>query len=165
MKTCFRRHVPKFERGSAAVEAALIIPFILVPLLLFVFLFGRYFWYYTVAQKAVHDAMLVMAQSQLSDVKSQGAKNLGVDIINRELSDIDSETLATLSTTINCGYAVPANSSNIQFINCNATATPKFVQASVVMVVNDPLLGRFFQSEGLPIWVTASSRYVGYMIR
>ncbi|MDT1837773.1 pilus assembly protein, partial [Acinetobacter baumannii] len=42
------------ERGSAAVEAAIVLPalilFLAVPLFL-----ARIFWYYSVAEKAAHD--------------------------------------------------------------------------------------------------------------
>jgi hypothetical protein len=87
MKNICRHIALKGQRGSAAAQAALIIPLILVPLLAFVLLLGRYFWYFTVAQKAVHDTVLALATSSPADVRSNAASGLVRTILSMKVTD------------------------------------------------------------------------------
>lgn len=154
------------QDGSVAVEAAIIITLILVPLLAFILFFGRYFWYYTVAQKALHDATLSMASLPLADVRNGGAKALAQNIIDWELGDLDETTRSTVAASITCWYRFPANAVNLTEFGCNnATLTPVDVRASLIMTVSDPFLAPFTGPvaglDGLPIIAQVSMRYVG----
>jgi hypothetical protein len=166
MRHLFPRLARKSERGSVAVEAAVCIGFILIPVLAIVLLLGRYFWYYTVAQKAAHDAALYMASSPLSEIKStKGAAGLASDIIGWETGDLDASASATLTPTVLCGYKL-GFSSDTQWLNCSGALTPVGVRTGVVMTVTDPFLSpvtnAIWGSDGVPIVAIASMNYVGH---
>jgi len=157
---------PRRQDGSVAVEAALIIALILVPLMAFILLFGRYFWYYTVAQKAVHDATLYMASAPLADIRSSGAPGLANHIIQSETADMDQTTRSTLGPTTECWFRFPANAPYLTPLACTtATMTPVLVRTSVSMTVVDPFLAPMTASltgsDGLPIIAQSTMRYVG----
>lgn len=154
------------QEGAVAVEAALTISLILVPILAFVLFFGRYFWYYTVAQKAVHDATLAMASLPLVNIRAGDAENLAASIMRWETEDIDDTTLATFAPAVDCWYRFPASATYLTRFNCsNATLVPVEVRASVIMTVTDPFLSPFTGSvlgvDGIPIIAQVSMRYVG----
>ena len=155
----------KRQDGSVAVEAALVISLILVPLIAFILLFGRYFWYYTMAQKAVHDATLFMASAPLTDIRSNAAKGLSEKIMNWELSDMDDATLATVGPTTECWYRFPASAPYLTPLSCASTMVPVLVRTSVLMTVSDPFLPKMTEAllggEGLPIIAQSTVRYVG----
>jgi Flp pilus assembly protein TadG len=165
MKNICRRIALKRQRGSAAVEAAVIIPLILVPLLAFVLLLGRYFWYYTVAQKAVHDGVLALATSSLADVRSNAASGLALQIIRNETADLDAATASTLGVTTECWFRVPANSAFVSPFACSTNASLAIVRTSVSMTVTDPFLsgitGPVLGTDGLTIMTGVTMRYVG----
>lgn len=166
MTHCSVRLVRKSESGAVAVEAAVCIAFILVPVLAFVLLSGRFFWYYTVAQKAVHDAALSMASATSLEIKSsRGAAGLANDIIMSETSDLDAETSSTLGITVLCGYK-DQFSSDPQFFNCYASTTPPMaVRTGLTMTVSDPffspITNSVFGADGISIRTGATTTYVG----
>lgn len=153
------------QRGSVAVEAALITIFILLPLFAFILFFGRYFWYYTAAQKAVHDATLYLASAPLADVRSNNAATLGEEIIMNELSDIDHNALSTKTLVVVCFYRIPASSTFLSVFPCGINVTPVSVRASLSITVSDPFLAPFtgpiVGADGLVILAGATMRYVG----
>lgn len=156
----------KREHGSVAIEAAVCIAFILVPVMAFVLLFGRYFWYYTVAEKAVHDAAIYMANAPLSEIKStKGSAGLANDIIAWETADLDAGTSATLAPTVLCGYKIGV-STDIQWLTCNASYTPVGIRTGLVMTVTDPFLSpvtnAIWGTDGIPIGAIANLSYVGH---
>lgn len=157
---------PKRQDGSVAVEAAVVISLVLVPLMAFILLFGRYFWYYTVAQKAVHDGALFMATAPLVDIRSFAASGLATTVINSETGDMDEGTHSTLGSTTECWYRIPATSPFLQPFACNqGAAPPSMVRTSVVLAVSDPFFTPLTESllGGAPLYITAqaSVRYVG----
>lgn len=154
------------QDGSVAVEAALIISLVLVPLLAFILFFGRFFWYYTVAQKATHDAALVMTSAPIVDIRSFGASTLALGVITSETADLDDGTLATLGTTTECWYRIPANSPFLQPFACsNAGANPVMVRTSALMQVSDPFFAPLTEillgGASLQISAQSTVRYVG----
>lgn len=165
MKNICNRIGLKRQRGSAAVEAALIIPLILVPLLAFVLFLGRYFWYYTVAQKAVHDGALAMATSSPADIKSNAASGLALQIIRDETADLDETTTSTLGFTAECWFRVPANSPFVSSYPCSTNASLAMVRMNLSMTVTDPFLsgvtGPVLGTDGLTIMTGVTMRYVG----
>ncbi len=128
------------QSGSVAVEAALVTTFILLPLFAFILFFGRYFWYYTAAQKAVHDATLYLASAPLVDVRSNNAAAFTEGIIESGLSDIDQATRSTKSLLIVCFYRIPANSRLPVSFPLRLNSTPVQVRAGLSITVSDPFL-------------------------
>lgn len=153
------------QKGSVAVEAALVTTFILLPLFAFILFFGRYFWYYTAAQKAVHDATLYLASAPLADVRSSSAAALTEGIIGSGLSDIDQTTLSTKSLLIICLYRIPANAPFLSAFPCSINSTPVQVRAGLSLTVSDPFLAPFTRpivgTDGITILAGATMRYVG----
>lgn len=164
MKTCFRHTARRFQRGVVAVEAAVIITLVLLPLLASCLFLGRYFWYYTVAQKAAHDAALYMSHAPLIEIKAPGtpAVVLANYIISAETADMDPST-ATYPTAI-CEYKTNANASPI-WMNCNGIYTPLRIRAGVAMSVSDPfftaITWAFTNGEPIPISTDATMNYNG----
>lgn len=152
------------QQGSVAIEAALSIAFILVPLLAFILLFGRYFWYYNAAQKAAHDAALYLAVAPLTDIRSNDAGNLANVIMDSGLDDMDQLTVATKGQSAFCLY--PTAYPNVLMpLSCATNARPAAVRATISITVNDPFLAPFtepvFGYEGLPITAAATLPYAG----
>lgn len=156
MRRSFRSVPRRREEGSVAVEAGICLGFILVPLIAFVFLFGKFFWYYTVAQKAVHDSTLYLAAAPLSELKSQAALSLANHIVSKEIADLDAET--TIEPSFNCGYRISPNFPDLAFGNCSANSTPDAVQTFAIMTVPMPF---YFFSESIRLVPIASMSYVG----
>lgn len=163
MRYVSRRAISRNQKGSVAIEAALTISFILVPLLFFVLLFGRYFWYYTVAQKAAHDASLYLATAPVADITSNNAREIARTIMADSLADIDATTRSTESFDMFCLFPTPYP--GIISPNFCSAGRPAAVKASILMTVNDPFLSPITESvvghEGLPISAGVTLPYVG----
>ena len=137
MKRSIRHHPRQPQEGAVAVEAAVCISLILVPLLFFVFAFGRFFWHYTVVQKAVHDATLYMAKAPISEVRSGAASKMANFIIASETADLDSGT--TVAPWSQCGFRVNGSSFYLAIGSCdNQNAVPFAVQINAFMTVPNP---------------------------
>jgi hypothetical protein len=164
MKTPLRRAARRFEDGSVAIEAAVSISFILLPLLALCFFFGRYFWYYTVAQKAVHDAALYMSRAPLIEIKAAGspAAALASSIIVAETADLGA--IAAVTPTTICEYQSSPTATPSWF-TCSGQYAPRRVKTGVALSVTDPffLPVTWFITKGedLPILVEATIPYAG----
>lgn len=142
------------------VTAAICIAVILVPLLFFIFSFGRFFWHYTVVQKAVHDATLYMAKAPLSEVRSGEATRMANFIIERETAELDSAT--RVAPWSQCGYRVNANSFYMGFGGCdNPNAVPFAVQTNAFMTVSDPFYFGSNQSGEIQFLLITTMRHAG----
>jgi Flp pilus assembly protein TadG len=71
MNTSLRK-LPRRLRGGVAVEFAILLVTVLPPLLAGVLFFGRYFWHYTVAEKAARDAARFLAAASPVEFKTTG---------------------------------------------------------------------------------------------
>lgn len=123
------------QYGSAAVELALCMTLILVPLLFWIMLLGKFFWYYTATQKAVHNAALYMASAPIVEIRSGGAGTLALNIIAKETSDFDSTT--TIVPSVLCAYKF-GNTNIIVWTPCSGTTTPIAVQAAIELTIESP---------------------------
>lgn len=142
---------PRWQRqdGSVAVEAALAIALILVPLLTFILLFGRYYWYYSATQKAVHDATLAIANLPLADIRNGRAEELAMRIINWETEDFDATTRSTRFPTFDCLFRFPANAVVLSRFNCATPGmTPVMIRTSLTVMVDDPFISPMLASAG-----------------
>jgi Flp pilus assembly protein TadG len=158
MKRFPRSFARQSQEGSVAVEAAVCIALILVPLLFFVYSFGKFFWHYTVVQKALHDATLYMAKAPLGEVRSGAATQLASSIIESETADLDSQTKIT--SWSQCGFKVNNSSFFMIFGNCNTQNAPFAVQTNAFMTVPDPF---YFGNSGneINLTLTATMRHAG----
>jgi hypothetical protein len=160
MKRPFPFATRQSQEGAVAVEAALCMAFVLVPLLFFILLFGKFFWYYTAAQKAIHDATLYMASAPLSEVRSRHAEQLARDIMTQETEDFDLAT--TTEPSIDCGYK---SGSTIRFRDCLTTGTPVAMQATIMLTVPHPFFlpisNTATLSDSISIFIGSEMPYVG----
>ncbi|CAH0215423.1 hypothetical protein SRABI118_02089 [Massilia sp. Bi118] len=156
MKRPFKYISRQRQEGSVAVEAAVCIALVLAPLILFIFVFGRFFWYYTAVQKAIHDATLYLASAPLSEIKSPAALNLASDILARETADLSPDT--TIESAFNCGYKISPNFPDLAFSNCSGSTTPDAVQTFAIVSFPMPF---FSESESIQIRPIAVMAYVG----
>lgn len=140
------------------MEAAVCIALILAPLLFFVFSFGKFFWHYTVVQKALHDATLYMAKAPLGEVRSGAATQLASSIIESEMADLDSQTIVT--SWSQCGYKVNNSSFFMIFGSCNNPNTPFAVQTNAFMTIPNPF---YFGNSGndIQFTLTTTMRHAG----
>lgn len=153
------------ERGSVAVEFALVLPTILIPLLAATLYFGRFFWHYTVAEKAAHDAARFLASASPTDLKIQ-VPNGEAYIVNAAKAIAQAE-IAELK---------PGSGSPLVYVYCDAgpclpyktTPLPQIVSVYVVMSVEDPFfspISSLFNLDAGPLAVqidaTGRSDYVG----
>jgi hypothetical protein len=109
-----RRHA---ERGSVAIEAALVLPFLLLFLAVPLF-FARVFWYYSVAQKAAHDAARFLASASQVEMQTLGPDDADAPVatlaraIALAESDeirpvLDARTIVMQCDLSQCGWGVP----------------------------------------------------------
>lgn len=163
MKYLSRPVISRNQRGSVAIEAALTMGFILIPLLCFVLFFGRYFWYYTIAQKTAHDAALYLATAPLADTTSKQASEIAEMIINDGLGDIDQTTRSESGYATYCLFATPYP--GVVSPSLCSDGRPVAVKAQISMKVSDPFLSPITSSvigyEGLPIKAGVTLPYVG----
>jgi Flp pilus assembly protein TadG len=161
MKPYFRPLKRQSQEGSVAVEAAVCIAFILVPLVFFIFSFGRLFWHYTVVQKAVHDASLYMAKAPMDEVRSGAAKTVAEFIIAQEIADLDPGTKVVPVTQ--CGFRSNQNTPFIStFTACDtANLVPFGVQAFAVMTVANPFYFGNNDSDEITFLNTSTMRHAG----
>jgi len=160
MKYSFRSLVRQSQEGSVAVEAAICIAFILAPLLAFIFLFGKFFWHYTIAQKALHDATLYMAKAPLAEVKTGDATKVANFIMRSETAEIDAGT--TLAPWAQCGFRVNTASFYMVYGSCdNTSGVPFAVQTNAFLTLPDPF---YFGTSGrgtIQFTLTTTMRHAG----
>jgi Flp pilus assembly protein TadG len=117
MKTSSLRLRRKSERGSIAMEAALVLPILILFLAVPLF-FARVLWYYSVAQKAAHDATRFLATATNVEMMTLGADDgdapvaaLAKSIVLAETDEIrpvlDARTIVVQCDLSQCGWAVP----------------------------------------------------------
>lgn len=154
-----RRHAigRQAQAGAVAVEAAFCMAFILLPLFAFVFIFGNFFWYYTAAQKSVHDAALYMSGAPLAEVRNNDADVLATEILMQETADI--RPTASTQPSIECGYS--PNSTVVLYRECVNNLTPVAVQATLVLSVPQPFFSDYLNAGDITIIVFSQMPYVG----
>jgi Flp pilus assembly protein TadG len=148
-----------YQRGAAAVEAALVIAFILIPLLALTVVFGKFFWHYTVVQRALHDAALYMAAAPISEIKNGSAQVFAAKIIADEVAELDDTTTLDIGTT--CGYKASSSSFYMVFFSCSSTTTPAVVQAAALVTFSDPMLLDVVRVPSLELTLSATMTYAG----
>jgi Flp pilus assembly protein TadG len=142
------------ERGSAAIELALLMPILLVTLAPLI-LYARYMWHYTVAQKAAQDAALYMSTVSAAEMKSRAlagyAKGIAIEIARREVAElspgeaiVDADVICDTNT---CGF--------------KSGTVPKTVTVSVAFNLLDTFFNTYLGPYGLPVEASITMRYAG----
>lgn len=143
------------QRGAAAVELALIMPIMLV-FLAFPLFFARYFWHYTVAQKAAQDAARYLSTISVQEMK--------IGSLNQAALAIASEIATTELAELNPGMAPPTVAFLCGGYPCAGTGArplPDTVLVRVTMDMFDNIFGIVDTGRyGLPITVDVEMRYV-----
>lgn len=144
------------QGGVAAVEMAIILPFLVMLLALPLF-FSRVLWHYTVAQKAAHDAARYFATVPVREMMSPGKIPQSVavarDIATEEMGDLKPGPYEPV-THVMCG-AFP----------CTGFTRPVTITVRVEMPMYDGLFGPLTQAfagdYGLVIAAEVTMPYVG----
>lgn len=156
------------ECGSVAVEFAILLITVLIPLLAGALFFGRFYWHYTVAEKAAQDAARFVAAASPTEMKTQCSVLFYKDpcvvmaamsLAAEELEELNPGGSDAPSVSIQCD-------DNKCFTNKD-TGAPKSISVTVSLTVQDPFLSGltsiFNNGEPIsfPISATARSHYVG----
>lgn len=147
------------QHGTAAVEFAFVLP-MLVIVIAFTLFFGRIFWHYTVAQKAAHDAVIMLANATVLEISTNRSDTADIGIATLAKA-VAIEEMAEL----NPGAAVPRVEVYCDNAACVGDSVPLQVRVLVRMKMSDIFLGGFTDqvggNEGL--WIRADVRmpYVG----
>ena len=144
------------QRGVAAVEAAVLLPLLLV-LLVFPLFFGRIFWHYAVLQKAAHDAARYLATVPLVEMNNPARGPLAADlaraIATTETAELYAGENSPVSITVLCDDG-----------NCDA-GLPATVSVLARTRMYDPFFGSvtkpIFGEDGLLLRAKVVMRYVG----
>jgi Flp pilus assembly protein TadG len=148
------------QRGVAAVEFALVLP-ILMLLLAVTLFFGRLFWHYTVAQKAAHDAALMLANATRLEIGTSKP-----DLGDIEISKLAAAVAAEEIAELNPGVGRPRVEVYCDQAACVGDAVPNQVRVLIRMRMYDIFLGGFSDNIGgnEGIWLHADVRvpYVGH---
>lgn len=151
-----RPPLPAARRGAAAIEAAIILPIIIV-FLTFPIFYARCFWHYTAAQKAAQDAArylsAVPAQEMRSKKLAKAAAVIALQIAQREIAELS-----------------PGTEIDDPQIYCDDVlcgSVPGKVPDTVHVFINFGMLDNFFGAVdtgryGLQITADVRMRYVGH---
>ncbi|MFL6671778.1 MAG: TadE/TadG family type IV pilus assembly protein [Massilia sp.] len=146
------------QRGTAAVEFAIILP-LMVMILAVPLFFARYFWYYEVIQKAATDsARLLSSSSQVelgsfnADLSEVAVAKLARSIVTAETAEISTGT--AIHVEVRCGS-----------LDCIGDGVPQTVRVAIRMRIYDTFFGGLTDEFGgnVGLWVRAdvTMPYVG----
>ncbi len=145
----------KPERGSVAVELALILP-VMILLIFMGLVLGRLFWHYTVAHKAAQDAARYMSTISAQEMRERllvaDAVSVARSIATEELADL------------NPGRTDPVVDILCNNATCNGVGSrplPNTVKVTVQIDFFDTMQYFDFGRYGLPIEAVSEMRYVG----
>lgn len=147
------------QSGAAAVELAVILPLLLL-MLAFTLLLGRAFWHYSVAQKAAHDAVMMLASATKVEI---GTKTTGFNVIEvaKLVKAIAEEEVAEL----NPGDGRPHVEVYCDDGECLGETVPAQVRVLIRMNLTDTVLfgftESFFPLDGLVLRADVRMPYVG----
>lgn len=157
-------HIPKRllgrrtrQRGSAAVELALILP-VLVIFLTYPVFYASVFWHYTVAQKAAKDAArylsTVSAQEMRSKKLAPAAAAIALEIATTEIAELAPGSVID-TPEVYCDGGLCKG--------VTGGALPKTVHVKITFDMYDTWFGVAYTGRyGLQIQSYVTMRYVGY---
>jgi len=127
------------QRGSVAVELALVLGTILLPLMAAALFFGRLFWHYTVAEKAAHDAARFLAAASPTELKTQCQNPFYDACIVSTARALARAELAELNPGSSFPQVIVECDDDACLVNKNSPL-PKVINVHVSMTVEDPFL-------------------------
>jgi len=157
------RHRRQRQRGSVAVECAIILP-IFIAITAALLLFGRVLWHYTVVQKAAHDAARFLATASYQEMKpGYGGSEVPAALVAQSIAR---QELADLAPGGGIDVVIQCQSVSSQsWGRCNGFEVPKMVMAYVEISIIDPFFGAYTSvfNFGRPIYFKAmmATEYVG----
>lgn len=161
------RQLIRNENGSVAIEFVAVFITIFLPLLVGALFFGRFFWHYTVAEKAAHDAARFLASASPTELQTQ-CQNPYYDAC--VVSAARALARAEISE-LNPGSSFPQ-----VFVECGdkgclvakKSPLPTVINVYINMTVEDPIfteMSSMFTGDNsdiaIPINATGRSYYVG----
>jgi hypothetical protein len=161
MKNMIRRHAWKpGQRGVAAVEMAVLLPVLLLFLAATLFL-TRYFWHYTVAQKAAHDAARYLATVSQKEMKTASSGGTGAPVVQIAQAIARKEI-----EELNPGPDTPYVGVDCKPVGCTGFVVPTKIHVVVQMMVVDELFSPFTdfflgEQHGVLLTADVTMRYVG----
>jgi hypothetical protein len=167
MKNLLRKLAQRRQAGTVAVEMAVVLPILALLLTAPLFL-ARYYWHYTVAQKAAHDAALYLSRVSQFDMRMSGAApevpaaSLARSIASMELAQLNPGSEPPPPSLL-CEYQLTPTLTT--WNTCNGLLAPISVKANVAMMMTDPIFSNFtwfYSGEGgLLVMADVTMRYVG----
>lgn len=146
------------NRGSTAVEFAIMLPVFILLLSTLVF-FGRILWHYTVAEKAARDAAIFLARVSIEEIRAP-ATDFEVPVAGLARA-IAWDEMADLYP----GERRPTVSVLCDGIFCEGLSTPRQITVVIRVNMNDPFFSSLLAEYGYPsdilLTATASTNYVG----
>lgn len=144
--------------GSVVVEMTLVVA-MLLSLIAFLTLLGRYFWYYDVAQKAAYDGARFLSTATQVEMRTVGdggtepaVAALARKIVTEELREI-APHLYPVVVDVHCDFRTCVNK------------VPQTVRVSIAMSLQDDIFGAwtsmFTGQEGMSIVADVTVRYAG----
>lgn len=157
----------QYERGAIVVEAAILLPVLLLFFGLPSVLYAFYFRQYTAVQKAAHDAAIYLSTAPKLDMTTAGpdgnfaALTLAKRIVAAELAGIVPDGTA-IDPLISCTYRV-AGAPKINFCTPSTLNLPNYTLFRFDVALNvpfvNPITGRVDDSKMMAPIVAV--RYVG----
>lgn len=148
----------RMEKGSVAVEAAILLPVIILFLAVPIFL-ARVFWYYSVAEKAAHDGARFLSQVSRVEIQAStggaepGVAALAKAIVNAELAEIR-PGLVGATPSVLCDGLI-----------CGGLSVPSTIRVAVQIRVRDDIFGfitdPLFGDAGMLLTADVTVRYAG----
>jgi hypothetical protein len=164
-----QRQIRGNASGSVAIEFAAVLGTVLIPLLAGALFFGRFFWHYSVAEKAAHDAARFVAAASPTEMKIQCTLVVYKDpcvvmaamsLATAEMAELNPGGSDSPSVVVYCDEQKCATN--------KGTDVPRIVSVDIKMTVEDPFLSAFTSLFGgdngpiaIPIHATGRSYYVG----
>lgn len=150
----------KAQKGSVLIEMAIVLP-LLVLLLAAPLFYARVFWYYSVAEKAAHDAARYLSTVTQAEMRTPGGgfNEAKAAAVARWIAQQELEYVA--QATISDGVLID--------VQCDGSAcgggVPSTVHVKVQTILHDNIFGDFMASENINTDITLVSemtlRYVG----
>jgi Flp pilus assembly protein TadG len=167
MISSLKRSPGRQERGSVAIELAAVLPVLLLILVMPLF-YARVFWYYSVAEKAAHDAARFLSSATQAEMRTLGDSGVEARVatIAQWIAATETEMLVPVMERriilIQCGYG---SGSSLSFVSCSDNVAPSVVRVYVSMRMYDDLFSEFtsalYPEEGLHLNSDITMRYVG----
>lgn len=163
-RSVFRR---PSEQGSVAIEMALVF-FIFIMMLGLLMFWARVFWYYSMTQKAAHDAARFLSRATPVEMQTRGSRGAEAPVaaVARWIADSEVGSLYPVMDPywiyVECGGR---NGTNVmRYENCGAFV-PEMVRVSMRLEFRDGflpgILMDFFGMKSYTFLPDVTLRYVG----